>query len=317
MRKNAIIMGLLTMLVIAGCSSGNSADKVIAEVNGKKITQQEYDSRIKLISNSYKLQQQAAGASDEVIIDDKVLPQIKETAYNQLIMMKLIDQEAETRGIQLSDEDKDKQLADFKAIQETGGGAEAYNQVLKDFELTEAELKDELAVGLLRSRVEKSIADNASIGEQQALEYYQGHPEVFKEGAGMRVSHILVDSQEKALDLIKQLQSGADFAKLAWDNSTCPSKSQGGDLGVVNQDTPMVKEFLDAALALKAGQITDQPVKSEFGYHIIKATGQRAERVIPFEEAKTDIIQQLQSLTVSSFLDQLYQQAEIKDLRQK
>lgn len=315
MKKIALIMGLIIMLLAAGCGGSDPADKVIAEVNGQKITQQEYDSRIKLITNSYKMQQQAAGAG-EVIIDARILPQIQETAYNQLIMMKLIDREAESRSIALSEEDKDKQLADFKAIQEAED-PQAYEQILKDFELNENELKAELAVGLLRSRVEQHIADQAAVGEQQAQEYYQAHQEIFKEAAGMRVSHILSDSQEKAQDLIKQLQSGADFAELARNNSVCPSKSQGGDLGVVNQDTPMVKEFLDAALALKAGQITDKPVKSKFGWHIIKATGQQAERIIPFAEAKTNLIEQLRGQAVSSYLDEIYQTAEIKDLREK
>lgn len=317
MRKIAVIMGLITMLLMAGCSSGKSDDKVVAEVNGQKITQQEYDSRIKLITNSYKVQQQAAGTSKEVVIDDKILPQIRETAYNQLVMMKLIDQEAQSRGIQLTDEDKARQMEDFKSMQEAGGGAQAYEQVLKDFELTEEELKAELAVSLLRSRVEQSIADKAEVGEQQAQEYYQANQEVFQESAGMKVSHILVDSEEKALEMIKKLQSGADFASLARENSTCPSKSQGGDLGVVNQDTPMVKEFLDAALALKVGQITEKPVKSEFGFHVIKATSLQAARSIPFEEAQSEIIAQLKSQAVSSYLDQIYQKAEIKDLRNK
>lgn len=317
MRRAVVTIVLITILLMAGCSSSKPAAKVIAEVNGQKITQQEYDSRIKLITNSYKMQQRAAGIDKEIVIDEKILPQIKETAYNQLIMMKLIDQEAESRSIKLTDEDENIQLADFKAMQESGGGPQAYQEVLKNFELSEEELKTELAVGLLRSKLEQNISDNAEVGEQQAQEYYKSNPEVFTEPAGMRVSHILVDSEEKALDMIKQLQSGADFAKLAQENSTCPSKSQGGDLGVVNQDTSMVKEFLDAALSLKSGQITDKPVKSDFGYHVIKATGQQAARTIPFEEAKSEIIAQLKSQAVSSYLDQLYQKAEIKDLRQK
>jgi parvulin-like peptidyl-prolyl isomerase len=316
MRKIAVIAGLLAMLLVAGCAS-DGAQKVIAEVNGDKITQQEYDNRIKLISSSYKIQQRSSGSTQEVTIDDSILPQIRETAYNQLIMMKLIDQEAKARGIQLSDADQDKQLADFKAMQESTGGASAYDQVLKDFEITEPELKQELAVGLLRSRVENNIAEENQVTEEQAQQFYQSNQDTYKEPAGMKISHILVDTEEKAQDIIKQLQGGADFAELARQKSSCPSSSRGGDLGVVNQDTPMVAEFLNAALSLSAGQITAQPVKSEFGYHIIKATGQQAERIIPFDEARSEIIETLRSQAVSTYLDQLYQQAEIKDLREK
>jgi len=316
MRKIAVIAGLLTLLLVAGCASSGT-QKVIAEVNGKKITQQDYDNRIKLISSSYKIQQRAMGTAEEVVIDDNILSQIKETAYNQLVMIKLIEQEAEARGIQLSDEEKDKHLADFKAMQEDSGGPGAYDQVLKDFEITEAELKQELAIGLLRSKVENNIAAEAQITEEQAQQLYQANQDSFKEPGGMKISHILVDSEAKAQDIIKQLQAGADFAQLAQSDSICPSSSQGGDLGVVNQDTPMVPEFLNAALALSPGQITPQPVKSEFGYHVIKANGQQAERIIPFEEAKGEIMEQLKSQAVGTYLDQLYQKAEIKDLRKK
>lgn len=316
MRRMTVIAVLLTVLMVAGCTSSGSPE-VIAEVNGSKITQQEYEHRIKLVSGSYKIQQRSMGASEEVVIEDSVLSQIKEIAYNQLIMIKLIEQEAGARGIQLSDEDKNRHLADFKAMQENSGGPGAYEQVLQDFAITEAELKEELAIGLLRSRVENSIAAEALLTEEQAQQFYQANQDSFKEDGGMKVAHILVDSEAKAQDIIKQLQAGADFAQLAQSESICPSSSRGGDLGVVNQNTSMVPEFLNAALALSPGQITTQPVKTEFGYHVIKAIEPQAERLRPFEEAREEIMEQLRFEAVNTYLDQLYQKAEIKDLRAK
>ena len=86
MRRMTVIAVLLTVLMVAGCTSSGSPE-VIAEVNGSKITQQEYEHRIKLVSGSYKIQQRSMGASEEVVIEDSVLSQIKEIAYNQLIMI--------------------------------------------------------------------------------------------------------------------------------------------------------------------------------------------------------------------------------------
>lgn len=320
MRNVVITLGLIAMLLMAGCASGGT-QKTIAEVNGEKITQQEYDHRIKLITASYKLEQQAMQPEQqgnaEVVIDEKILPQIQETAFNQLVMMKLVAHEAQVKGIELTPEEIEQHLADFKTMQDSNGGPEAYNQVLKDFAITEAELKEELAAGLLRSKVEEKLAADGRITETQAQEFYQANQETYTEPAGMKISHILVDSEDKARDMIKQLQAGADFAALAAQYSSCPSSSRGGDLGVVNADTPMVEEFKNAALALSVGQITTQPVKSEFGYHVIKATGKQAAEVIPFAEVKTEIIRQLEDQAVSTYLDQLYQQAQIKDLRKK
>jgi peptidyl-prolyl cis-trans isomerase C len=87
-----------------------------------------------------------------------------------------------------------------------------------------------------------------------------------------RVSHILVEKQTQALKILEELKAGADFGGLAKKYSTCPSGKRGGDLGQFGRGQ-MVREFEQAAFALKPGQVTEQPVKTQFGYHIIKRTG--------------------------------------------
>jgi len=86
----------------------------------------------------------------------------------------------------------------------------------------------------------------------------------------IRASHILVEREPLAYDILSQVRSGGDFALLAKKHSTCPSKHKGGDLGHFGRGS-MVKPFEDAAFALQPGQIGG-PVKSEFGFHIIKRT---------------------------------------------
>ena len=88
----------------------------------------------------------------------------------------------------------------------------------------------------------------------------------------VRASHILVEKQSQALKVLEELKSGADFGGLAKKYSTCPSGKRGGDLGQFGRGQ-MVREFEQAAFALKPGQMTEQPIKTQFGYHIIKRTG--------------------------------------------
>ena len=88
----------------------------------------------------------------------------------------------------------------------------------------------------------------------------------------VRASHILVEKQSQALKVLEELKAGADFGGLAKKYSTCPSGKRGGDLGQFGRGQ-MVREFEQAAFALKPGQVTDQPIKTQFGYHIIKRTG--------------------------------------------
>ena len=87
----------------------------------------------------------------------------------------------------------------------------------------------------------------------------------------VRASHILVEKQSQALKVLEELKAGADFKELAKKYSICPSGKKGGDLGQFGRGQ-MVRELEQAAFTLKTGQVSE-PVKTQFGYHIIKRTG--------------------------------------------
>ncbi len=88
----------------------------------------------------------------------------------------------------------------------------------------------------------------------------------------VRASHILVDKHSQALALISRIKEGDDFASIAKQYSSCPSKKKGGDLGWFTKGQ-MVPEFEKASFNLSVGAMTNEPVKTKFGYHIIKRTG--------------------------------------------
>ncbi len=89
----------------------------------------------------------------------------------------------------------------------------------------------------------------------------------------VRASHIMVKEKKLADKLKYELDSGANFAMLAKKHSMCPSSEQGGDLGFFRKGQ-MVKEFEDAAFSLPPGKVSE-PVKTEFGYHLILVTARR------------------------------------------
>jgi parvulin-like peptidyl-prolyl isomerase len=86
----------------------------------------------------------------------------------------------------------------------------------------------------------------------------------------IKASHILMEKQSQALKVLEELEVGKDFKVIARKHSTCPSGKRGGDLGKFGRGQ-MVKEFDKAAFALKVGEVS-APVKTKFGYHIIKRT---------------------------------------------
>ena len=94
-----------------------------------------------------------------------------------------------------------------------------------------------------------------------------------KQGDQMRASHILMNKYQKASEILELVkQDGAKFADLAKEYSECPSRKKGGDLGFFSK-RQMVPEFEKAVLSLKVGELYHEPVKTKFGYHIIKRTG--------------------------------------------
>ena len=113
--------------------------------------------------------------------------------------------------------------------------------------------------------------------------YDENKDTIFAVGAGATVAHILVADEATAKSLKAKLDAGADFATLAKENSIDPgTKDNGGNLGFIPYNsTDFITEFMDAFKNLKEGEVSE-PVKSEYGYHLIKATGIKNAEVIPF-----------------------------------
>lgn len=133
----------------------------------------------------------------------------------------------------------------------------------------------------------KKVIDSVSVTEEEIKQFYEQNQDSFGETKKVKASHILVGDIQKAEDLYKQIMDGADFAQIAKENSTCPSSRQGGDLGFFGKGQ-MVKEFEDSAFSLEVGEIS-KPVKTQFGYHLIKLTDKKVEEKQDFEKVKDEL----------------------------
>ena len=108
----------------------------------------------------------------------------------------------------------------------------------------------------------------------------------------VHAKHILVDNEAEAKKIIAQLKGGADFAVLAKQYSKDPGGQQGGDLGFFKKDE-MVPEFADAAFSLQPGQVSPEPVKSQFGWHVILVVERRKAEPPSFEQARDELRQKM------------------------
>jgi peptidyl-prolyl cis-trans isomerase C len=127
----------------------------------------------------------------------------------------------------------------------------------------------------------------------------------------VRASHILVDNDQEAADIIKALEGGADFAELARERSTGPSGPRGGDLGY-NVRSALVEPFANAAFALEPGDVGPEPVQTEFGWHVIKVIDKRRQPAPSFEESRAQIEQRLTRDLIAAHMAALRADSEVE-----
>ncbi len=156
-----------------------------------------------------------------------------------------------------------------------------------DFKRKLAYFRDKL---LLDEYLEREAKKAATPEAAHAL--YDQSAKLMKPEEEVHARHILVDNEADAKKIAARIKGGEDFAKVAAETSKDPgSKAEGGDLGWFSKDR-MVKEFADAAFKMQPGQVSD-PVKSQFGWHVIKVEEKRSKPVPTFDELKEQIDQAL------------------------
>ncbi len=295
-------------------------DKVAVTVNGTPIMESQVQRYLDL---EYKplLAKYAAQAPQLAAQQEKVF---RENITQNLITRQLLEEQAKQANIEVTPEEltaeMTTQLSNLnpprtieeykKAVQEQGGDFEGIQRILTD------RLK-------YHKLFESKFASTTKATEADAKKYYDENAKDFQVPEQVRASHILIrptdpntdpnqakaQAKAKAEDLLKKVKGGADFATVAKESSDCPSKAQGGDLGLFARDK-MVKPFADAAFAMKVGEISGL-VESPFGYHIIKVTEHHDPNQTTFEKAKTEIIGQLTEQKMQEAID-----TYVKSLRQ-
>jgi peptidyl-prolyl cis-trans isomerase C len=158
---------------------------------------------------------------------------------------------------------------------------------------------------LLSRRVEEGMTEKA------LKERYEALVEETSKKVEVRARHILVESEEAAKAVIVDLDKGADFAEAAKKKSKDPSGSSGGDLGYFGEGE-MVPAFAQAAFALEVGRFSKAPVRTQFGWHVIKVEDRRKAKAPPYETVEDEIKTQLSRDLGAAFVDGLRKDAKIE-----
>jgi parvulin-like peptidyl-prolyl isomerase len=273
--------------VLAGCGGGGSVPSgAVAEVSGQTISQQQFDALLEQAKRGYQTQKKPFPPAGST-----AYKQLKDQAVAYLVQRAEYKQEADKLGITVTD----KQVADRlkKIKKQYFGGSEArYKQQLKTAGLTDAQVRDDVTAQLIQEQIFKKVTGKVTVSDAAVKKYYDTNQSQYGVPAQRTVAHILVKTKVLADKLYNQLKGGANFAKLARQYSQDPgSKKEGGKLTISKGQT--VANFDQMAFLLKTGAIS-RPVKTQFGWHIIKALGPvKPAKVTSFSKVKAKIRQQL------------------------
>ncbi|MBN2898126.1 MAG: peptidylprolyl isomerase [Clostridia bacterium] len=219
----------------------------------------------------------------------KIIAKVNGKEITQADMDLLLRTLGPQRAMQFQSEEGQKQLVDELVNQELFY-FDALDTKLEETEMFKAEMEVAKQNILKQLNIKKTL-DTVAVTDNDMQSFYDENKDKFVRPMTVTASHILVDTEEKANEIHASIEAGKDFAEAAQEFSSCPSKDRGGDLGPFGQGQ-MVPEFEEAAFAMEVGTVST-PVKTQFGYHLIKLTDKTEEGTSPFDEVKAQIEQQL------------------------
>jgi parvulin-like peptidyl-prolyl isomerase len=286
----ALLAALALAVAAAGCGGDDGEDSsdievptnAIAVVGDKEITKEEYDRLLAAAEKTYEAREQefpAAGTPEFAQLRNAIVRSLVEKAQFEIA--------AEELDVTVTDEDVDKRLDELKQ-QFFEGDEQKYKEELEAQGLTEEQVRTDLRTRLLSEKVFEKVTNQVEVTDDQVQAYYDENAAQFETPASRDVRHILVKSKAKADQLHAQLEGGADFAKLARQFSQDPaSKKDGGKFNA--QQGATVAPFDKVAFELDTGELSE-PVKTQFGWHIIEAVGDIQEKSTqPLSEVEQQI----------------------------
>ena len=275
---NFLILSLF-LFFVGGCDPRGAGlpEQIIAQVNEEQIPIEQFDREFKeLILESDK---DAKGTG---------LGALRQVCLDQVIERKILVQEARRLGLKVSPEELKQAVSEM----ETDYPGEGFGEKLGLKGTTLEEWKARLEERLLAEKVIRSTSHSQEkIDEKEALQYYEGHRPSFQIDQKVRARQIVVADGEEAIQILKRLKRGEKFEKVAMQKSLGPEKVQGGDLGYFSPGEKPA-EF-DHVFNMEVGAISEV-VKSPYGYHIFKLEEKIEPRQIPFGEAKSGILKELE-----------------------
>jgi parvulin-like peptidyl-prolyl isomerase len=271
-RLIALLAVLALGVAAAGCGGSGDDEQsaevppdAIALVGDRAIPKSEYDRLLAQAEATYKAREQdfpAAGTAE--------FAQLRNALVRSLVEQAEFEVAAEERDITVTDEELETRLGELKD-QFFDGDEAKYKEELDKQGLTDEQVRKDLRTRMLSEKIFEQVTADVEVSDEDVQAYYDENQAQFEQPASRDVRHILVKTKKQADDIHKQLENGGNFAKLAKQYSQDPaSKDDGGKFTA--QKGATVAPFDKVAFEIETGELSE-PVKTQFGWHIIEATG--------------------------------------------
>ncbi len=304
-----LVLAVLIIGVIKIWPSIGLKEGVVATVNGKEISEDEYNKLLDYCLSGLRVKH---NLEDDELNKDigggmTFLDSLKSDILEALIENEIIAEEALKNDIEV-DEAEIQELYEesyVKPMEED----EDYKKIIEESKIDEDFMKNQTKKVLLGHKYREFYLDKTKITDETARTFYNENNEMFHMEQ-VKAKHILVEEEQTAKDIIEKLENGEDFEELAKKHSIEPEAEEtGGDLGYFSQNADLVPEFKEAAFALEVGKIS-RPVKTEFGYHVIVVDDKKDE-TIKFEDAKESIKHSLKESDFQNHMGEVFENAKV------
>ena len=279
-----------------------SESDVIATVNGEKILRLSFNKRLNVFRR----------------MNQEVTDTVKMQIVDQLTKKILLKQFVEKQEVSASADDIKAEIEKIKFFLQNNPANKdkPLDEILETQGSSVTELEEEVSRALALSKYLES-----SVTDADKMSYFDANKDAFN-GAKVKASHVLIDTRnlkteaelkeaKDKIDIVKvQIDKGADFAEMAKKYSSCPSAENGGDIGFFQRKGSIVEEFAVVAFAMEVGEISE-PVKTQFGYHIIKVTEKEDGKEVSYADVSDMVDFVYMQLKTESLLKELHDKAEI------
>lgn len=298
------------VLFVLGCSGKPNpaqtglGESVALEINGEVISREKFIKIFKTLKQRYHLE----NARD--LIPNQLL-WLKSNATNEIIRDVLLQQEVVKNNVKVSDEELKRNLQQMMNDYQE----DSLQKYLEIENLTLQEWQNKLKNNLLiKNLINKVVNSKVSVTDGETQEYFDKHPEEFQTKEQIRALHIMVETEEEARNILKQLNAGkTDFSRLAQEHSLGPEGSKGGDLGYFESGS-MPEEF-DDIFKLKVNDVSPI-IHSPYGFHLFKVIDKKNHRTMNFDESRrlvyNKVLQQRQEKAFQEWLKKIKDDATIK-----